>query len=254
MIYDLQKASILKRISAALLDLILLVIVIVGIASLVSTAVGYDSYSAQLEEYYASYEKEFGVVFDITEETYNAMSVAERENYDAAYAALIADEDAMYVYNMTISLSLVVLSLGILGGYLVTEFAVPLLIGNGQTVGKRVFSLAVVRSNCVRIRPVSLFIRTLLGKYTLETMIPVLVAFMVVYNMAGLVPILLVLVLAVAQVVLLFANRNHCLIHDLIADAVVVDMSSQMIFESEENLLDYKKRVAAERAEQSPYF
>lgn len=254
MIYELQKASMLKRISAWLLDLILLLIVIVGVAGLVSAAVGFDSYSEQLEQYYAQYEKEYGVVFDIDEETYNAMSESERGNYDAAYAALIADEDAMYTYNMTISLTLVVLSLGILGGFLLTEFVVPLIIGNGQTVGKRIFSLAVVRSNCVRISPVCLFIRTLLGKYTLETMIPVLVGFMVFYNMAGLVPVLLVLALAVVQLVLLITNRNHCVIHDLLADAVVVDMSTQMIFASEDALLDYKKRVAAEKADNSSYF
>ena len=49
MIYDLQRASMWKRISAWLLDAILLCIVATLMAFLLSTALNYDKYSAQLD-------------------------------------------------------------------------------------------------------------------------------------------------------------------------------------------------------------
>lgn len=254
MIYDLQKASILKRISAWILDMVVLMIIVVGAASLISGLTGFDDYGAQLENHYATYEEEYGVVFEITEEEYNALSEEDRANYDAAYNALIADESVLRTYNMVVWLSLLVVSLGILIGYAVAEFVIPLVLKNGQTVGKKIFGIAVMRTNGVRIGTVSLFIRTFIGKYTIETMIPVLVVLMLIFNMTGLMGTLLVLGIGVAQLVLLFVTRTNATIHDLLADAVVVDLSSQMIFESEEDLLDYKKRMSAENAAQASYF
>ncbi len=251
---DVQKASILKRIAAFLLDFILLLTIIVALGSVISGLIGLDDNNEAMEDYYDKYEQIYGIDFEITEEEYYALSEEDRANYDAAYDALVADDDFMYTYGMVVSQTLLIVSLSILAGYLLTEFAVPLLLGNGQTIGKKVFSLAVMRTNCVKINTVSLFIRTVLGKYTIETMIPVLVVIMLLFGTTGLMGTILVLGLAVIQVVLLLANRNHAVIHDLLSDSMVVDMSSQMIFESEDALLDYKKRMSAEKAAQDPYF
>lgn len=251
---DLQKASMLKRISAWLLDVIFLMILIVGAASLISAVTGYDAYTQQMEDHYARYEKEFGVTFNITEEAYNAMTETERANYDAAYDALIKDEEAIRCYNVIISLTMMMVSLSILIGYLVTEFAVPIFLKNGQTVGKKVFGLAVVRTNFVKMNNVSLFIRTVLGKYTLETMIPVLLVIMVLFGMSGLEGTLVIFAIGILQVVLMLVTKTNSAIHDKLADTVVVDLASQMIFNTEEDLLDYKKRMSAENAERSSYF
>ena len=55
MIYDLQKASMWKRISAALCDLIALVIVIVGLLLLLSAVLGYDGRAARLGHAFECY-------------------------------------------------------------------------------------------------------------------------------------------------------------------------------------------------------
>ncbi len=251
---DLQKASILKRVSAWLLDAILLMTLVVGIASLISGIVGFDAQGQKLEDYYNQYEKEYGVTFEIAQEEYEAMTQEEKANWDAAYAALIGDKDAMYTYNMVLTLTLLVVSLSILFSYLILEFAVPLVFGNGQTVGKKIFNLAVMRTHGVKMNGVAMFIRTLLGKYTLETMIPVLVVIMLMFNMTGIMGTMLVLAILVAQVVLMIVTKTNSAIHDLLADCVVVDMASQMIFDSDEDLLAYKKKVSAENASQSKYF
>ena len=49
MIYDLQRASMWKRVSAWLLDAILLCIVTTLMALLLSTALNYDDYSQRLD-------------------------------------------------------------------------------------------------------------------------------------------------------------------------------------------------------------
>lgn len=254
MIHDLQKASLLKRISAWLLDLIFLVILIAGTASLLAVVTDFDNHIVQLEDAYAKYESEYGITFEMNLEDYESMTEAERANYDAAYEALIGDQDAMYTYNMVVNLTLLITSMSILIGTLVTEFAIPLILKNGQTIGKKIFGIALMRTNSVQIGTVSLFVRTLLGKYTLETMIPVLVVLMLMFNVTGLLGTLLVLAIGITQVVMLCVTKTNSLIHDKLADTVVVDLASQMIFATEEDLLDYKKRMSAENAAQASYF
>ncbi len=254
MMFDLQKASVLKRFSAWLLDMILLVVLIAGVAGLISKIVGFDGYADQLQEHYSRYENEYGVVFEITQEEYDALTPEERENYDAAAAALTSDQEATYVYNMLINLTLTIVSLSILFGYLLTEFVVPLFLGNGQTAGKKVFGLALMRTNGVKINGICLFIRTLLGKYTIETMIPVLVVVMLMFGTTGMLGTVVLLGLGIVQIAMMIATRTNSAIHDKLADTVVVDMASQMIFQSEEELLEYKKSVSAEAAAKQAYF
>lgn len=253
MIYDLQKASILKRISAWLLDFILLVMLIVGVAAALSAVLGFDVHEQKMEESYAFYEQKFGVKFDMTLEEYEALSQEGRDNYDAAYEALIADEEAMRTYNLIVSLSMVIVTFSVLISYLLLEFAVPMMLRNGQTVGKKVFGIGVMRTSGVRVNGVCMFIRAILGKYAVETMIPVFIVLMLMFGLAGAGGTLVILLLAAVELVMVIVTRTNSLIHDKLADTVTVDFASQMIFDTEEDLLEYKKRVAAEQAARDPY-
>lgn len=253
MVYDLQKASLWKRIAAWMFDGILTGILAVGIGLLLSMLLGYDGYSSTVDGAYAKYEAEYGVVFEITQETYEAMTPEQRQNYDAAYAALTADQEAMRAYSMMLSLSMVILSLGILLAVLLWELVIPLWLGNGQTLGKKIFSLCLVRSDGVKVNSMQLFARTLLGKYTIETMVPAFILMMLFWGTVGLPGTLCLFALLAAEVLCLIINRNNCAIHDLIAGTVVVDISSQMIFRSTEDLIAYQKRIAADRAARQPY-
>lgn len=250
---DLQKASMWKRISAWLFDGILLSVVAVGAAFLLSLLLGYDGHSTALEDAYDRYEAQYGITFDISQEEYLAMPADQQKNYDDAYQALLADETAMYEYNMVVNLTLVITSLGILAAFLILEFAVPLLLGNGQTLGKKIFSLAVVRRDLVGLPPVQLFIRTVLGKFTVETMVPVYVVIMLLFNTVGLFGTLLLLGLLAAQLLLVGLNRNRAAIHDILAGTVVVDFASQMIFRTTEDLIRYKNKLHAEEAARKDY-
>lgn len=254
MIYDLQKANMWKRISAWLFDMIMLSILIVGAASLLSGLLHYDSYSQTMDDSYAKYESDYGITFEITEEEYNAMSAEETARYDAAYEALIADQDAMYAYNMLVNLTLLITSLSILIAYAVLEFIVPLIFGNGQTLGKKIFGVAVMRTDSVKITTVQLFIRTFLGKYTVETMIPALIVIMLMFNAIGVVGTFILGLILLLQVIFLIATKTNSAIHDMLAGTVTVDFSSQMIFPDTDALLAYKKKIAAEEAERKEYY
>lgn len=253
MIYDVQKASMWKRMSAWLLDIILLLVLTVGFGALISFLTGYDSFNQQLLAGYDRYESQYSVEFDVDQQQWEAMSEEAQQRYTEAYEALLADKEVMYAYNMVVNLMLVSVSVSFLAAYLVLEFAVPLVLKNGQTLGKKVFSLALMRSDGVRITRFMLFVRTVLGKYTIETMIPVLVVLMIFFGTVGLIGPAIVFVLLMIQLVMLAVTRHNTAIHDFISHTVVVDLSSQLIFDTPEDLVAYKQRIAAEKAAKQDY-
>lgn len=91
--FDLQKASMLKRVSAWLLDVILLSVLATGFALLLSAAFGYDNYNDNLQRYYTEYEQLYGIDFNISDEEYLALGEEDRLRYADAYAKLNDDAD-----------------------------------------------------------------------------------------------------------------------------------------------------------------
>ena len=248
-VLDLQRASMWKRLSAALFDSIILFTVIVGMALLLSTVFNYDGYVIRLNELEQKYGEEFGVDLDITAEEMKELSEEERKVYEAADQAFAADPDVVYTYNMMLSMAVVIVTFSILLGFLLMEFLVPLLWGNGQTFGKKLFGIGVMRADSVRLPTILLFARTVLGKFTIGTMIPVYVVIMIVFGRLGLFGTVVIGGLFFVQAILFFGTHEHTPIHDKLAGTVTVDLGSQLIFDSPEALLEYKKRIHAEATE-----
>jgi uncharacterized RDD family membrane protein YckC len=253
MFLDLQKASPSKRIAAYMLDFVLLILLAVGMGLLLSAVLDIDGYYQAMTQVQAKYEAQYQVSFDLTQAEYGAMAEAERALIDTAYTAFSQDPDAVYNYNMVLNLILVVLPLSLLCAYLVLEFAVPMLFGNGQTVGKKIFGIGVMRANGVKIDGVCLFARAILGKCTIETMVPVMLVMMVMWGVLGIVGPAVILLLGLLQIILLFATRARTVIHDCLANTVAVDLQSQMIFPSEAELIAYKNRLHEEKVNKSFY-
>jgi uncharacterized RDD family membrane protein YckC len=255
MSYDLQKADFWKRISAALFDFILIGILIVGVAWGLSAALKFDEYKAGLDKRYELYEAEFGIDFDISADDYKALSEETKAKYIEASERMKSDETTFYYYNMTVNLMLIIVIFSILVGFAVLEFIVPLLLGNGQTLGKKIFGIGVMRVDGVKVTPFMMFVRTILGKCTIETLIPVMVFIMIITNLTGIVGLVILFGLPLAQIILLFATNSNgrTPIHDIMSGCVTVDIASQMIFDTPEALLEYKTRIAAEKAERADY-
>ena len=249
MIYDLQKASPIKRASAWLLDVILLVVLACGVGMVLSAVLDYDHHAQTLEACYDKYEKEFNIDFDV----YSELTEEEQARFEAANAALQKDTQALRAYNMVVNLSLTIVSVSILLSYLALEFGVPLLFGNGQTMGKKVFGIGLMRVDGVKVSTFALFVRTVLGKYTVETMIPVLMVLMMFVGTIGILGPAVVLGLLVLQVALVITSKTNSALHDHMAATVAVDLASQMIFATPDDLMEYKKKVHAEQVKKQSY-
>lgn len=252
MIYDIQRASMWKRISAFLFDGILLGIAAVLFAWALSSALHFDRYNDALDAAYTRYGEAYGVNFSLSLEEYDAMTPEQRETLNAAYAALNADETAVSAYNAVVNLTLVITSLGILLAFAVLEFAVPMCLGNGQTLGKKIFGLGVMQQDGVMIDGRILFIRTFLGKYTFETMVPVLILMMIWFGILGLTGTLVLLGILLLQIIMLL-RQNRLTIHDALAATIAIDIGSQMIFPDRAAMIAYKEKLHAQKAAAQPY-
>lgn len=250
---DIQKASLLKRLSALILDFIIIVILSTFFILIISKITNYDSNNKKLLESYSYYENKHNIVFSISADEYSSYSDSERQEYDNAYEELINDTEAMKNYEVVVTLTLLSLSLGVFFAFFVAEFIIPQFFKNGTTIGKKVFSLAVIRKGGWKINNRVLFIRSILGKYTIETMVPLLIVVMILFSSIGIVgPIVIFLIALLNLLLVLFTKYNQAL-HDILADTIVVDYSSQYIFSSEEEVIERKKEIAKEKANNSIY-
>ena len=261
MIYDLQKGSLLKRASAFLLDGILLVILATGFAFALSAIFQYNKVSQQYSDGMDYYAAKYQIDFDsvVSQEPYEALDEAQRANYDKAIEAMNNDADLVHALNTLVVMIVAIVSLAVFLAYAVIEYMFPMIFKNGQTVGKKVFGLGVMRTNGVKIGPVALFIRTFFGKYIVETMIPVLIAMMLIFHAigimgsTGLMGPLFVLGLFILEVVMVAVTKTNSMLHDKLADCVVVDLESQKIFDDEQSMVEYKANIAAQNAQKSVY-
>ncbi len=253
MICDLQRASMWKRIAASLFDWILTGVAAVGIALLLSVVLDYDSYSRELSDVYVSYEEAYGVSFDMTGEEYSELTDEQKARYDEAQEAFLSDEKALYAYNMTVNLTMIIVTMSIMVAVMLFMFVLPLIFGNGQTLGKKAFSIGVIRTDCVKISNVQLLIRTLLGVYTIETMIPVYIIIMLLFGIIDIAGTFILLILAAAEIITMTVTHTNSMIHDLLAGTAVVDLTSQMVFGSTDELIEYKKKLHAEAVVKQPY-
>lgn len=253
MVRDLQKASMWKRISAYIFDCILVITVAVGVAFLLSAVLKYDDNTYERELLRQDYEIKHGVEFDIKEEDFRALSEDEQKRYNDAYAEFATDPEVNRIDVLIVNLTLIIIVFGLLVPFIIFEVLIPLLFGNGQTLGKKIFGIAVMRVDGVKLSGFQLFVRSILGKYVLETMTPVFLVLLLLFNIMAAACLLEIAILLIFQIIFILRSDLRTPIHDMIAGTVAVDLASQMIFDSPEALLEYKKKLSAEAAERAEY-
>lgn len=266
---DLQKAGIFKRFSAWLCDVVLLAVVAIGAILLGLIITNYDSHTenyislqAECGEMLKAYAEKYGEdIINSTEEERATFTPEQKALYEAADAELKADPKANELYGkvayeeqIMYNLILTIVPVGLLIAFLILEFLVPLLFKNGQTVGKKIFGIGVMKNNGTRLTPQILFVRAILGKYTMETMVPVFLLLLVYAGfLGGLVGIIVVALIGIFNIVLMIATKANLAIHDALSYTVTVELASQRIFENEQELLEYKQKLHAEAAERAAY-
>lgn len=250
--FTLQKANLWKRISAFSFDLILAVSL--ALALMIGfSAVFCKKHFDRIEEYRANYEMQYGIDFDITQEEYDAKTEEEKATYDAilqeANEAYKSDKAVQKVYSELIYLTFANIAICLFVSDMVIYFVIPLLFKNGQTLGKKCFGIAVMRTNGVKLSAPVLFVRSILGLYTIETMVPILFLTMILVGLLGIVGFITLGLLAILEIGVMIYTKTNSSIHDLLSDSVVVDMSTQKIFASNDELITYQKTQEFEHAE-----
>lgn len=269
--FELRKIGIVKRASAWLLDAILLAVLATGFMFVISLISDFDRQQELASQYYSEWEdfrKEYipsvaeyyGFTYSETDGGYTVEKDGETASLDDVVRALIESEgkdadtaEAFSVYSalppaasvskqyeLVYNLLFMMVSLGIFLSYLVLEFLLPIIFKNGQTVGKKIFGICLVRPDCVKITSLALFTRAILGKFAIETMFPILLVFLFLFGGLGLLAIILFAAILLLNCILFFATKNRTPIHDLLAGTVAADIKIQMIFESEEELNEKK--------------
>ena len=185
--------------------------------------------------------------FDAENPDFDRMKAA-YDSYTELYKPL---SKANWEYQLIMRFLFLMGSFGFLLAYLVLEFVIPIILKNGQTVGKKVFGIGLVRPNCVKIQIMSLFARTLLGKYAIETMFPLLLVFMLFFGGWSWISIILFAAITLLNIILFFVTKNRTPIHDMLAGTVAVDIKLQMIYQSEEELAQKKSLAVQEESEKA---
>jgi uncharacterized RDD family membrane protein YckC len=247
---DLQRANMLKRISAAIFDFILLATLAVGLMWGMSAALDYDSYSEKIYERREFYYEKYG--FDESTQ-FDKLTDEEKERYNTAKEEYNSDKEVMSAFQMMFNLSLIIVTFPTLLAFLILEFFVPLLFKNGQTLGKKIFGIAVMRVDGIRVNGVLMFARSILGKFTVGTMLPILAFVLTIFGILGIVGILIFGGIIFTQIVLVLFTKARTPIHDKLAQTITVDMASQMIFDTTEELVAYKNKLQAENADKAAY-
>ncbi len=278
--FELKKIGFVKRASALLLDAILLSVLATGFIWIISLICNYSGEEALARQYFEEWEtfrkeeipsvadyygfnytengddytvtvKETGAAATL-DDVVNKLKNSEGKDgqtkaaYDK-YLALTPAEKVNAQYQYLHTMLFMMVSVGSLLAYLILEFILPLCLKNGQTIGKKVFGIGLVRPNGVKVAPVAVFARMLLGKYAVETMFPVLLVFLFLFAQgAALMSVILLAALFILNVVLFFATKNHTPIHDILAYTVAVDIKLQVVFASEDELNEKKSQAHKE--------
>ena len=285
--FELRKIGIVKRASALLLDAILLAVLTTGFAFIISLICNFDHhqelsdrYDKEWDDFRLDYMEAiadyYGFVYSANDDGYTIEKNGEASSLNAVmilfaqsegefdyskisaaktaeayqvYLTMTPGEQVVAQRNLVHSLLFMIISLGLLLSYIVLEFIIPIIFKHGQTVGKKVFGIGLVRANCVKITNLALFARTLPGKFAIETMFPIMLIFMLLYGGLGWIAVVLLIAMFLMDFILLFATKNRTPIHDLLAGTVAVDIKLQMIYQSEEELIQKKALAAQESAE-----
>ena len=254
---DIQKASFSKRIFAFLADIIVAAILTAGIYLLMSTVLGVDKYNDKYNEIIRRYEEEYGVLFSdtakMTREEYDRLPEQERKNYEAAVAAANADDEANAAIKASYGISFSIFAGGIVVSALLLEFLIPAFTGDGRTLGKLLFGLGVMRTGCTKLSRPVLFVRGVVGKGILEAALPAAVLVTSISGVTGIFGLILIGIFIVAEIVSFVRSGGSTMLHDVLADTVVIDWASQRIFNTEQERDEYEKKAAASAAEHDPY-
>ena len=251
---SIQKAPVWKRISACIFDIMLVVSLTLVFLLALSAVMNFDGYSATLKEHWAQYQQQFQLP-SYTQAELDGLTETQKAEFNAlqnqVLTAFFQDAEVSATIIAFATALVISLSISLLLAYVIVYFLIALPFKNGQTLGKKSFGLAVMRTNGVKVSNSVLLIRAIVGMFVIETLFPLLLLALTVVRFLGAIGVIMPILLGLLNLGVIIYTPTNSTIHDLLCDTIVVDIASQEIFETEEELLEHKKRLAAEKAMQT---
>lgn len=243
-LYKPTLAKITNRLAAFLIDAIILVILMTGLLYLISVIYDFDSHyqimiQEQIKEGYLIYNEEIKDYVTISPDASNYETVVENVSNNS-----LLMENLFFVNSFSVNAPLAALAISLF----ITEFIVPLFIGNGQTIGMKCFNIALLSNNYIKIKPMQLFARCVLGKIAVLGIIPLLAILYIFLNYSGgLLGSLIVIIIFGAQLICLLKTKNKTGIQDLIANVFPVDSSETIFYRTVKELDDANRQLSRPR-------
>ena len=243
--------SIPKRIAAFFIDLVIFVLLFTGLAFVVGEVCGYTANYEQLQEKYIEHG-----VGEFNEETNEFVFCdTSKEECIKSYELFFADDEAMVYYDKSIELTTLILTISVFVTYAITEFVVPLVIKDRQTIGMFLFKIGLVSTDGTTVEHKQLFIRFLFGKFLLTTMIPI---YGTIYSFfsafGGIFGLIFALIIWIIDIALTLFSEKKAGIANSIGSCYACDIETSMIYDTVEEINAIKGAEAAEKVNKERYY
>ena len=245
-----KSPSIPKRIAAFFIDLVIALLLFTGLAFIVGEACGYKANYELLQEKYVEYG-----ILDFKEETNEYVFCdTSKEECVNNWVSFYDDEEATIYYDKSVELTTFILTVSVFVMCLATEFVVPLVLGDRQTIGMYLFKIGLVSTDGTKVEHKQLFMRFLFGKFILTTMIPLYGLVYAFYGMFyGIYALALVVIIWIIDIALSLFSEKKAGIADSIGSCYACDIETSMIFDTIEEINAIKGAEAAEKVKKERY-
>lgn len=223
----MNRHPFLKRAFAGAIDVLLIAILTVFIAMPMSSITGYKQSREDVETLFARLEKTYGVSFNLTPQEYQELTDEQYRRYDEAFAEFQSNEEDILTYNRMVQGSYLTVLGSILVAVLILELAIPLFLGDGQTLGKKMMGLVVIRMSGEQVDTLGIIARALLGKYLVEIAVPVFTVLAIYNGNSSGRSSFMIVGLFLAQAACMGLTRERRLIHDFLSGTRVVAAESE---------------------------
>ncbi|MCI5745224.1 MAG: RDD family protein [Erysipelotrichaceae bacterium] len=232
-VYKPVNAKMIKRLAAFIIDAILLLIVSTGILYICSVSSYYDTHYDNLHNQY----REIG--YEIYDEENKTWKIID-ENYENFEDIIKEYNNNEIIKKENEFFSKFVLNAPLLSitiSLLILEIIIPLILKNGQTIGMKCFSIALISTSEIKVKPLQIFIRGLFGKIVLLGLIPYMCLIYSFFNpTGGLLGTIFFLLINIINLIFLFSTPNKTAIPDKIGQVFAVDATSTIFFNSLKDL------------------
>ncbi len=223
----MEKYPFMKRAFAAAIDILLIALLTVFIAMPMSSLTGYKQARSDVDNLFSYMEQTYGVRFNLTAQELANLTEEQSHRYEEAFAFFAGDEENVRTYNRMVLGSYMTVLGSILIAVLILELAVPLILKDGQTAGKKLMGLVVIRMDGSPINALRLIARAVLGKFLVEIAVPVFTILEMYNGITGSRSFLMVMGLFILPAACMILTKERRLIHDFLSGSRVVAQYSE---------------------------